>query len=63
MPAQRLEIVFTIDADSADEDVEENARMLKITAHGEKRNKHLQKIQDEGYLDDLIVEYEDDNEE
>jgi len=57
-PPQRLGITFTIDPQTIDEG-EENTRYLKLTPYGEKWEKYLTQIQEEGYLDDLIVEYED----
>ena len=61
MPSQRLDITFKIDSESMT-DAEENTRYLVLTPHGERWVKRLQNIKDEGYLDDLIVEYEDEEE-
>ena len=57
MPPERLEITFKIDPDTMEE--EENTRYLTIIPHGEKWIKCIETIKKEGYLDDLIVEYEE----
>eukprot|EP00979_Chaetoceros_neogracilis_P004817 scaffold838_cov218-Chaetoceros_neogracile.AAC.17 len=57
MPPERLEINFKIDPDTMEE--EENTRYLQLIPHGEKWIKCIETIKEEGYLDDLIVEYED----
>ena len=61
IPSQRLHINFRIDPKS-DDNNDENTIFLTLTPYGEKWEKHLEKIQDDGYLDDLIIEYEDDEE-
>jgi tRNA A37 threonylcarbamoyladenosine biosynthesis protein TsaE len=57
MPSERLEITFKIDPDTMEE--EENTRYLTLTPHGERWIKRIETIKEEGYLDDLIVEYEE----
>mmetsp|Transcript_8305 Transcript_8305/g.9558 ORF Transcript_8305/g.9558 Transcript_8305/m.9558 type:complete len:273 (-) Transcript_8305:366-1184(-) len=64
IPSERLDVTFRIDIDSSDsddahDDLEEVTRSLILKAHGEKWVKRIQQIISDGYLDDLIVEYED----
>mmetsp|Transcript_12093 Transcript_12093/g.18292 ORF Transcript_12093/g.18292 Transcript_12093/m.18292 type:complete len:262 (+) Transcript_12093:232-1017(+) len=61
MPTERLEVVFQLDPTETDDDErEEKTRYLKLKPHGERWKKRIEEIEREGYLDDLIVEYEDD---
>lgn len=63
-PEERLEITIKIDNDSAgtlEDDTEEIPRILYMKPHGVKWEERLKQIQDDGYLDDLIIEYDSDN--
>lgn len=57
MPAERLEITFKIDPSTIEH--EENTRYLTLTPHGDKWSERLARIENEGYLDDLIIEFEE----
>ena len=62
-PSERLEITIKIDKASIgalDDDIEESPRVLNLTPHGSRWEERLRQIQDDGYLDDLIIEYESD---
>ncbi len=62
MPEERLEINFQIDrVDSTgdDEESEEHTRYLRLTPHGDRWMERIKQIENDGYLDDMIVEYED----
>lgn len=60
VPPQRLEITFRIDPETMD-DSEENTRYLILSPYGSKWEKRLEELKDSGYLDDMIVEYEDED--
>lgn len=57
MPDERLEITFKIDPSTIEH--EENTRYLTLTPHGDMWSERLARIENEGYLDDLIVEFEE----
>lgn len=56
MPAERLEITFKMYGDPT-ENCDENTRLVTIKPHGKKWEQKLEKIYEEGYLDDLIIEH------
>lgn len=65
IPNERLEITITIDKDydpvtRDDDESEETPRTLNFKPYGERWEERLASIQESGYLDDLIVEYEGD---
>ncbi len=65
-PGEKLEITIKIDKDgigASDDDSEESPRILYLTPHGLKWEERLKQIQNDGYLDDLIIEYEPDYDE
>jgi tRNA A37 threonylcarbamoyladenosine biosynthesis protein TsaE len=58
-PAKRLDLTIRIDETARDIDEEDSiARILTLQPHGERWEERLRLIQDEGYLDDLILEDE-----
>lgn len=62
MPKDRLEVIFQLDpAETDDDEKEEKTRYLTLKPHGERWRKRIEEIEKEGYLEDLIVEYEDDS--
>lgn len=67
-PNERLDVTITIDKENqisgdGDDEKEESARILLLKAYGDRWEERLQEIKDNGYLDDLIVEYEMDDEQ
>ncbi len=65
MPKERLEINFQIDrvdAGDDDDEIEEHTRYLTLTPHGDRWIERIKRIESDGYLDDMIVEYEEDDE-
>lgn len=67
LPNERLEIIIKIDKDydsvtdkNDDDESEETPRTLYLKPYGERWEERLASIQESGYLDDLIVEYEND---
>jgi len=65
IPNERLEITISIDRDAVNssDEQEENTRILLLKPYGERWVQRLQRVQDDGYLDDLIVEYEEDGDD
>ena len=58
LPNERLDITFRITDTNEERDGDEydNARYLLLEAHGENWTKRLKSVDNEGYLDDMIVE-------
>jgi len=60
IPSERLEITITIDKDEITENYsnenEATTRILSIQAYGDRWNQRLEQVSE--YLDDLIIEYE-----
>ena len=64
-PDERLEVTISIDKDDLVQDSlmggEETARILELKPFGKRWEQRILEIQEKGYLDDLIIEYEDDS--
>lgn len=58
LPPERLEITFKMYGDPAENDCDETTRLVTIKPHGKRWEQKLEKICQEGYLDDLIIEYD-----
>ena len=58
-PKDRLDIHFQIkqkENDDDEEDLEVRTRYVTLTPHGKKWSQQIRKLDEEGYLDDLIIE-------
>lgn len=64
LPPDRLELTFKMYGDPStdnyndDDDDESTTRIVTIKPHGKRWEQKLEKICEEGYLDDLIIEYD-----
>lgn len=58
VPSECLEITFKIIGDAENNDSDENTRILTLTPHGQRWEQQIKKMEEDGYLDDLMVEYD-----